>query len=77
MPERIKKDRQGPRGVSRDIEQETLQQGAAPHYRNRNRDEARGDWDRTGRQGDEEASRDEASSDTRPEELYPAGDDER
>lgn len=61
MPERrrgeskeIKKDQQVRREVLDDITAEIDQERTQPQYRNPNRDQARGDWDRTGRHTDEE-----------------------
>jgi hypothetical protein len=49
----IKKDQQVRREVLDDIKSETDQERTQAQYRNPNRDQARGDWDRTGRHGDE------------------------
>ena len=49
----IKKDQQVRREVLDDIGAE-IAQTPNPMYRNPNRDQARGDWDRSGRHGDEE-----------------------
>lgn len=61
MPERrrgeskeIKKDQQVRREVLDDISSGVDQERTQPQYRNPNRDQARGDWDRTGRRTDEE-----------------------
>jgi hypothetical protein len=54
----LKKDQQVRREVLGDIGAETVQEGTTPQYRNPNRDQARGDWDRSGRHTDEDASRD-------------------
>ena len=60
MPERrrgeskeIKKDQQVRREVLEDIGAE-IDQDRAAQYRNPNRDQARGDWDRSGRHTDED-----------------------
>ena len=53
----LKKDQQVRREVLGDIEAETAQESTT-QYRNPNRDQARGDWDRSGRHTDEGASRD-------------------
>ena len=53
----IKKDQQVRREVLSDIGSEIAQDTTAARYRNPNRDEARGDWDRTGRHTDEGNSR--------------------
>ena len=53
----LKKDQQVRREVLGDIEAETVQENPT-QYRNPNRDQARGDWDRSGRHTDEDASRD-------------------
>jgi len=55
----LKKDQQVRREVLGDIGAEIVQEHTTPQYRNPNRDQARGDWDRSGRHGDEDASRDE------------------
>jgi len=54
----IKKDQQVRREVLSDIGSEIAQDRTVPRYRNLNRDEARGDWDRSGRHTDEGLSRD-------------------
>jgi hypothetical protein len=54
----LKKDRQIQREVRGDIGAETGSGPSGPQYRNPNRDQARGDWDRSGRHTDEERSRD-------------------
>jgi hypothetical protein len=53
----LKKDQQVRREALQEIGSEIVQQGSAPVYRNPNRDQARGDWDRTGRHTDEGNSR--------------------
>jgi len=53
----LKKDQQVRREVLDEIHTETVQDHLAPKYRNPNRDQARGDWDRSGRHTDEEKSR--------------------
>ena len=56
----LKKDQQVRREVLDEIGAEiSPDQDSTPAYRNPNRDQARGDWDRTGRRGDEGASRDD------------------
>lgn len=54
----IKKDQQVRREVLGEIGSEISQDGTEPRYRNPNRDQSRGDWDRTGRRTDEHQSRD-------------------
>jgi hypothetical protein len=54
----IKKDQQVRREVLGEIGSEIEQHGTGPQYRNPNRDQARGDWDRSGRHTDEQRSRD-------------------
>ena len=56
----IKKDQQVRREVLGEIGSEIVQERTGAQYRNPNRDQARGDWDRTGRHTDEERSRDDA-----------------
>jgi hypothetical protein len=55
----IKKDQQIRREVLDELASETDQDRTGPNYRNANRDQARGDWDRSGRHTDEGRSRDE------------------
>jgi hypothetical protein len=55
----IKKDSQVRREVLGEIGSEIVQDHTTAHYRNPNRDQARGDWDRSGRHTDEQRSRDE------------------
>ena len=54
----IKKDQQVRREVLGEIGSEIAQEHTTPQYRNPNRDQARGDWDRSGRRTDEHSSRD-------------------
>ena len=54
----IKKDQQVRREVLGEIGSEIVQDRTEPRYRNPNRDQARGDWDRSRRHTDEERSRD-------------------
>ena len=54
----IRKDQQVLREVLQEIGSETVQDRTEPRYRNPNRDQARGDWDRSRRHTDEERSRD-------------------
>jgi hypothetical protein len=54
-----RKDQSIRREVLRDIAEEVPIARSEPHLRNPNRDQARGDWDRTGRHGDEGKSRSE------------------
>lgn len=69
----MKKDRQSAQRVRDELADE-IRGGAAPaHVRDPNRDAARGDWDRTGRHYDEDASRDESISEDRPGDRYPTG----
>jgi hypothetical protein len=53
----IKKDQQVRREVLSDIGSEIAQERTTPQYRNPNRDQARGDWDRSGFHTDEGRSR--------------------
>jgi hypothetical protein len=53
----IKKDQTVRREVLDDIAKETVQDHQEAHYRNPNRDQARGDWDRSRRHTDEGMSR--------------------
>jgi hypothetical protein len=55
----LKKDQQVRREVLDEIGAEIVQDGSAAHYRNPNRDQARGDWDRSQRRTDEGNSRDD------------------
>jgi hypothetical protein len=54
----IKKDSNVQRETLDDIGSEIVQKHSEPSYRNPNRDQARGDWDRSGRRTDEGRSRD-------------------
>ena len=54
----IKKDSNVQRDTLDDIGSEIVQKRSEPSYRNPNRDQARGDWDRSGRRTDEGRSRD-------------------
>jgi len=54
----IKKDPNAQRETLEDIASETVQTRTEPTYRNPNRDQARGDCDRSGRHTDEGRSRD-------------------
>ena len=58
----LKKDQHVRREVLGDIGSEIVQGHTTPQYRNPNRDQARGDWDRTGRHTDEYAGRDERAT---------------
>ena len=53
----IRKDQMVRREVLDEIAKETTQEHQEALYRNPNRDQARGDWDRTGRHTDEGLSR--------------------
>ena len=68
-----KKDRQSVEGVRREIGEEIRSGSTAPVLqRDRNRDIARGDWDRTNRRHDEGVSRDDVANEAeRPEAQYP------
>jgi hypothetical protein len=55
----LKKDQQVRREVLDEIGSEIVQDTAATHYRNPNRDQARGDWDRSRRRTDAGSSRDQ------------------
>ena len=68
-----KKDRQTVQGVRQEIGEEIRGGSTAPVLqRDRNRDIARGDWDRTNRRHDEGISRDEVADPAeRPEAQYP------
>ena len=62
----IKKDQMVRREVLDDIATETVQDRQEAHYRNPNRDQARGDWDRSRRHTDEGMSREDQQAE-RPE----------
>ena len=62
----LKKDQQVRREVLDEIGSEIQQDGTTPQYRNPNRDQARGDWDRSGRHTDESGSREGPASRTSP-----------
>jgi hypothetical protein len=55
----LKKDQTIRREVLDEIAKETTQERLETHYRNPNRDQSRGDWDRSGRHTDENRSRDQ------------------
>ena len=55
----LKKDQQIRREVLSDLGSEIAQERTTPQYRNPNRDQARGDWDRSRRHMDEGRSRDD------------------
>ena len=55
----LKKAQTARREVLEEISSEITQDRMEPTYRNPNRDQARGDWDRSGRRTDEERSRDQ------------------
>jgi hypothetical protein len=55
----LKKDQQVKRDVLDEIGSEIRQDHTVAHYRNGNRDQARGDWDRSRRRTDEGLSRDD------------------
>ena len=57
----IKKDQEVRRAVLDEIGSEIVQDHTEARYRNPNRDQARGDWDRSRRHTDENRSRDEAA----------------
>ena len=59
----LKKDQQVRREVLGEIGSEIVQARTTPQYRNPNRDQARGDWDRSRRHTDEDASRDDRGPD--------------
>ena len=54
----LKKDQSVRRETLDEIGSEIVQDRSEAAYRNPNRDQARGDWDRTGRHTDEDRSRD-------------------
>ena len=54
----LKRDQQVRREVRGEIGSEIKQDRSEARYRNPNRDQARGDWDRSGRHTDEDRSRD-------------------
>jgi hypothetical protein len=54
----LKKDQQVRRETLDEIGSEIVQEGTEPSYRNPNRDQVRGDWDRSRRHTDEGISRD-------------------
>lgn len=53
----IRRDQMVRREVLDEIARETIQAHEKPHYRNLNRDQSRGDWDRSRRHTDEGMSR--------------------
>lgn len=56
-PRSGKKDQRVRREALKDIQTQTRKDSTEPKLENPNRDQARGDWDRTGRHGDEGATR--------------------
>jgi hypothetical protein len=58
----LKKDQQVRREVLGEIGSEIAQDRTPAQYRNPNRDQARGDWDRSGRHADEGNSRDDGNT---------------
>lgn len=56
----VKKDQEVRREVLDEIGSEIVQDRTEPRYRNPNRDQTRGDWDRTRRHTDENRSCDES-----------------
>ena len=59
LSKQLKKDQAVRREVFDEIGSETVQEHTEPKYRNPNRDQARGDWDRSRRHTDENRSRDQ------------------
>jgi hypothetical protein len=57
----LRKDQQVRREVLGDIGSEIVQERTHPQYRNPNRDQARGDWDRSRRHTDEMATREDGT----------------
>jgi hypothetical protein len=57
----LRKDQTIRRAVRDEIGSETIQGRTGVSYRNPNRDQARGDWDRSRRRTDEDRSRDSSS----------------
>jgi hypothetical protein len=57
----LRKDQQVRREVLGEIGAEIAQDRTHPNYRNPNRDQARGDWDRSRRHTDQGSSRDDAA----------------
>ena len=58
----LRKDQQVRREVLGEIGSEIAQGRTAAQYRNANRDQARGDWDRSGRHADQNSSRDQGQT---------------
>ena len=56
----IKKDSNVQRETLDDLGSEIVQERSEASYRNPNRDQARGDWDRSRRHTDEDSSRDDS-----------------
>ena len=56
----LKKDQQVRREALQELGSEIVQENPAPGYRNPNRDQARGDWDRSRSHHDEGNNRDSA-----------------
>ena len=67
----VKKDRQAVQGVRQEIDDEIRGGTAVPVLqRDRNRDVARGDWDRTSRHHDEGMSREDQLAEEAPGQRY-------
>jgi hypothetical protein len=58
VSKQLKKDQQVRREALDELGSEIVQNATGPTYRNPNRDQARGDWDRSRRHTDEDSSRD-------------------
>lgn len=64
VEKQVKRDQQVRREVRQDVSEETRHSGFKPLIRQPNRDQARGDWDRTGSHQDIGASRAEGEEET-------------
>ena len=58
----LRRDQQIRREILDEVGSEIVQNHLEPQYKNPNRDQARGDWDRTRRHDDSTASRDQGLS---------------
>lgn len=68
----MKKDRQAVQRLREEIDEQTGNGSVRAQQRDRNRDAARGDWDRSSRHHDEGVTREPDEDETRAEERYPS-----
>jgi hypothetical protein len=68
----MKKDRQAVQRLRDEIDEQTGSGSVRAQQRDRNRDAARGDWDRSSRHHDEGVGREPQGDESRAEERYPS-----